>query len=92
MEHLRLYRVYRLFFSFCFSFRPFQDAPMGSCLALWLQLCLGTYDSKSREGALEFTLVDLQETMEDAVRKGRLRTLHLGLQLFLPVRLTNNKF
>lgn len=60
------------------------DAPMGSCLALWLQLCLGTYDSKSREGAFEFTLVDLQETMEDAVRKGRLRTLHLGLQLFLP--------
>lgn len=60
------------------------DAPMGSCLALWLQLCLGTYDAKSREGALEFTLVDLQDTMEDAVRKGRLRTLHLGLQLFLP--------
>ncbi|KAL3181403.1 hypothetical protein MRX96_036955 [Rhipicephalus microplus] len=60
------------------------DAPMGSCLALWLQLCLGTYNMKSSEGAMELTLVDLQETMEEAVRKGRLRTLHLGLQLFLP--------
>lgn len=60
------------------------DAPMGSCLALWLQLCLGTYNAKSSESALEFTLLDLQETTEDAVRKGRLRTLHLGLQLFLP--------
>lgn len=60
------------------------DAPVGSCLALWLQLCLGTFDAKSREGTLEFTLVELQETMHDAVRRGRLRTLHLGLQLFLP--------
>ncbi|KAH9370042.1 hypothetical protein HPB48_001919 [Haemaphysalis longicornis] len=60
------------------------DAPVGSCLALWLQLCLGTFDAKSREGTLEFTLVELQETMHEAVRRGRLRTLHLGLQLFLP--------
>ncbi|KAK8787358.1 hypothetical protein V5799_022866 [Amblyomma americanum] len=60
------------------------DAPMGSCLALWLQLCLGTYNAELREGTLEFTLVELQETLEDAVRRGRLRTLHLGLQLFMP--------
>lgn len=65
---------------------PRQDAPLGSCLALWLKLCSGGGEAEMPEdGRLEFTLAELQQTMEAVVKRGRLRTLLLGLQLFQPV-------
>ncbi|CAN8005179.1 unnamed protein product, partial [Ixodes hexagonus] len=61
------------------------DAPLGSCLALWLKLCTNGEEAEMPQGGrLEFTLVELQQTMEAVVKKGRLRTLLLGLQLFQP--------
>ncbi|XP_029829039.3 spatacsin [Ixodes scapularis] len=61
------------------------DAPLGSCLALWLKLCSGGEEAEMPEdGRLEFTLAELQQTMEAVVKRGRLRTLLLGLQLFQP--------